>query len=58
MLTEKLLHSNLEGFGTSGRTGALKPEYFYDKMKISKANLWMNYYLQLKILQEAIYLIS
>ena len=58
MLIEQIIKFELIGPGPPGRTCNPKPSYFHDKIKISRANLRMNYYLQLKRLQKAKYLAS
>ena len=44
MLMEQIIEFKLSEPGP-GRLCTPKTGYFYDKTKISKANLWVNYYL-------------
>ena len=53
MFIEQYIAFELKGPGPPGRTCNPKTGYFYDKTKIPKANLQVNYYLLLKILQKA-----
>ena len=43
MLIEQIIEFELERPGPPGRTCNPKTSYFYDKTKISKANLGVNY---------------
>ena len=52
MLIEQIIEFEMRGPGSPGRTWIPKTGYFQDKTKISKANIRINYYLLLKILQE------
>ena len=54
MLIEQIIEFELRAPKPLGRITP-KTCYFYDKRKISDANIQMNYYSQLKISQEAIY---
>ena len=51
MLIEQNIKFELKGAWAPGRTCTPKTGYFQDKTKISKANLRVNYYLLLKLLQ-------
>ena len=56
MLIEQIIEFELRGCGPPGRICALITGYFYGKTKIFKANLWVDYYLLLKVLHETMYL--
>ena len=58
MFIEQIIEFELRGPGPSGCTCIAKTDYFLGKAKISKINLQVNYYLLLKILQDAMYLAS
>ena len=58
MFIKQIIEFELRGPGLPGRKCNPKTRYFYDKTKISKENLWVNYYLLLKILQKALSLLS
>ena len=58
MLIGQLLLKLNRGGQDPGRTYAPKTGYFHDKTEISKANLQVNHYLQLKIFHTAMYLAS
>ena len=58
MLIEQLIEFELRDPGSPGRTYNPKTGYSYDKTKLSKENLQVNYCLLLKILQKAMYLAS
>ena len=45
----------MRGLGPLRRTSTPKTGYFYEKTNISNANLQVNYYLLLKIREEAMY---
>ena len=45
MLIEQIIEFEWRGPGPPGRTCSLITVYFYDKMKISKENLQVDYYL-------------
>ena len=45
MLIEQIIEFELRGPGSPRRTCIPKPGYFYDKTKISKANLPVNCYI-------------
>ena len=48
MLIERNIELQLRGPGPPGQTNTPITGYFYDKTKISKENLRVNYYLLLK----------
>ena len=48
MLIERTIELQLRGPGPPGRTNTPITGYFYDKTKISKENLRVDYYLLLK----------
>ena len=48
MLIEQIIEFKLRGPGLPGRTCTPKTDYFYDKTKISTANLSVEYYALLK----------
>ena len=48
MLIEQSMEFELTRFGPPGRTCTPTTGYFYDKTKISKENLRVDYYLKLK----------
>ena len=48
MLTEQIIEFELREPGSPGRKYTLIIGYFHDKAKISKENLRVDYYLQLK----------
>ena len=58
MFVEQTIELELRSPGTPGGTYNPKPGYFYDKTKISKANIRVNCYLLQKIMQKAMYLAS
>ena len=58
MFIEQIAGFELRSPGPPGCTGNPKTGYFYDKRKISKANLQVNWYLLLKVLQKAMHLAS
>ena len=58
MFIEQIVGFELRSPGPPGCTCNPKTGYFYDKRKIFKANLLVNWYLLLKILQKAIQLAS
>ena len=56
MLIILIIEFELRGPGPPSCTCTLTTVYFYNKINISKENLWMYYYFLLKILHEAKYL--
>ena len=48
MLIEQIIEFELKGSGPHGPTCTAITSYFYDKIKIFKENLRVDYYLQLK----------
>ena len=55
MLIEQIIEFKLKRPGPFDRTCTPKTDYFHDKTKIFNANLRMNYYSLLKMLQKALY---
>ena len=51
MLMEQIIEFEWKGLGLLDRTCTLTTGYFHVKTKISKENLWVDYYLLLKYLQ-------
>ena len=45
MFIEQIIEFELRGPAPSGRTWNPKTGYFYDETKISKENIWVDYYL-------------
>ena len=58
MFIEQIAGFELRSPRPPGCTDNRKTGYFYDKRKISKANLQVNWYLLLKVLQKAMHLAS
>ena len=57
MFIEQIIEFELRGHGSPGRTCNPKTGCFCDKTKFSQTNLQTNYYLLLKILRKAMYLV-